>query len=208
MGSLGDVYELVDDQRQDGQVIQNRWMYRLDTPVVGNAAEFLSDTWITNVLPKIVAFQDNALTHVGVIVKNLFNDTEEHTELVSVAGTAADSVLPPFNAVGFRQIGNNASINDGAKRFGGINEGAMSEGVITNTATITALTALAVQMALGLPVGLDADAFIPVIVGSILDGTSYRLPENAGEATLSEIIGALFNIDVTSQTSRKKGRGV
>jgi hypothetical protein len=54
---------------------------------------------------------------------------------------------------------------------------------------------------------LDAEWFFPVIVGRILDGDTYRLPETLGEAVVNAIIDVLFNPDISTQTSRKYGNG-
>lgn len=207
MASIGDVLELVDEQFQEGQQMLNVYYYRLDTPVVGNACEMLVDSWIDNVLPLVLDVQSVDVVHTSVRAINLFNDTEEHTELISEAGNADSAALPSFNAVAFTLIGDNAAVRNGAKRIAGLSETTTGDGSIIDASLITALTALAVQFALGLPIGLDIDALMPVIVGRILDGGSYRLPDNAGEAVLSNVIDSLFKTQITSQVSRKFGVG-
>ena len=62
-------------------------------------------------------------------------------------------------------------------------------------------------MVAGVDIGIVANAITPVIVQRILDGGHYRLPANSGEAVYGNITDALYNVDVTSQTSRKYGRG-
>lgn len=207
MASVGDVLQLVDEQVQDSQQVLNVYFYRLDTPVVGNAAQMLVASWVDQVLPDIVDWQASDIVHTSVTAKNLFNEAEEYTELMSVPGDRDVDVFPPFNAVGFRLIGDNAAVRDGQKRFAGVPEDSAEDGVFDDAGFLAAMTALAVTLATGLPIGLDIDALMPVIVGRILSGGSYRLPTNSGEAVLSNIVDALFNIDVTSQTSRKIGRG-
>lgn len=208
MGSIGDVYQLVDEQALESQKIVNVYFYRLDTPVVGNVAEMLSTSWIANVLPDVLAIQGDALSHRSVTVRNLFNESEAYTELISeTGGYAGSDLLPTFNAVGFRLIGDNAAVRNGQKRFAGVPESAQTNSVVTYAPFLAQLATLAVTLAAGLPIGLDIDALIPVIVQRILVGSNYELPSSAGEAVLSEVIDALFNVDVTSQTSRKIGRG-
>lgn len=208
MGSVGDVYQLVDEQVCQEQRILNVYFYRLDTPVVGNAAQMLTASFIDEVLPDICAVQVSGLVHNSVKAVNLFDESEAHEEIISEAGTytSADT-MPNFNAIGIRLVGDNAAVRSGAKRYGGVSEDAATNGVLDQTAMLTALAALAVQLAAGLPIGLDVDALIPVIVQRILVGTEYTLPTTQAAAVLSEITDALFNVDVTSQTSRKKGRG-
>jgi len=207
MGSVGDVLQLTDEGEQASQQCLNVYFYRLDTPVVGNAAEMLCASWIDQVLPEIVSWQASDFVHKSVSVKNLFNPSEEFTELMSEPGERDVDVFPTFNAVGFRLIGDNAAVRDGQKRFAGVPEDSAEDGVFTDTTFLAAMVTLGTAIVAGLPIGLDIDALIPVIVQRIADGDGYRLPTNAGEAVLSEVIDSLFNIDVTSQTSRKPGRG-
>ena len=61
-----------------------------------------------------------------------------------------------------------------------------------------------------LPAGLVhgvVNTFFPVVVKRILDGLIYRLPENQGEAEYGSITDATYNPLVSSQNSRKTGRG-
>jgi len=208
MGSVGDVYEVVDHSQQEGQEVLNVYFYRLDTPVVGNAAEMAVASYIDVVLPDVLDAQSVNVVHTEVSARNLFDAGETWSELISEPGISAGDALPIFNAVAYRLIGSNSAVRDGQKRYAGLYEGAVTDGVIDDTGFLAVLATLAVTLATGLPIGLDIDALIPVIVGRILVSPgSYRLPNNAGEAVLSEIVDALFNVEVTSQTSRKIGSG-
>lgn len=208
MGSIGDVYEVVDHMLMEGQEVLNVYFYRLDTPVVGNAAEMAVASYIGQVLPDVIAIQQNDVVHMEVSARNLFNESETWSELISEPGDGADDTLPIFNAVGYRLVGSNSAVRDGQKRYAGISEDVVTDGVVDSAGMITLMTTLAATLAAGLFIGLDADALIPVIVGRILESPGvYRLPNNAGEAVLSEIVDALFNVEVTSQTSRKIGSG-
>jgi hypothetical protein len=207
VGATGDVFQLVDEQVQAGQQILNVYFYKQAATTSGNGAEQLVTSWIDQFLNNVLAFQSDDVTHLSVSAKNLFNDTEAYTELISSPGVGASNVLPTFNAVGFRLIGDNAAVRDGQKRFAGLDESAVQDGVITSSGYVTLLDGLAEALTLGLLVGLAPDVFVPVVVKRILDGTTYRLPENSGEAVLSNVLDALWNPEVTSQTSRKIGRG-
>lgn len=207
MASLGDVFQLIDEQEQYGQQVLNVYFYRLDTPVVGNAAEMLVSSFITEVLPDIRAIQTDVITHRSVSAKNLYDETEAHTELISLAGTQTGEGLPGFSAYAYRLIGDNAAVRDGQKRYAGASEQHQVGGVITSAPMLALMVALATQLATGLSIGVDTNALMPVIVGRILDGGQYRLPANSGETVLSNVIDSLFNADISSQTSRKVGRG-
>ena len=208
MGSVGDVYEVVDHSLQEGQEVLNVYFYLLETPVVGNAAEMAVASYIAEVLPDVLNVQSPNVVHTEVSARNLFNVSETWSELISEDGNNPGDALPIFNAVAYRLIGDNSAVRDGQKRYAGLYEGGVTDGVIDDPTFLPLLVALGVQLATGLPIGLDIDALIPVIVGRILVSPGvYRLPNNAGEAVLSRIVDALFNVEVTSQVSRKIGSG-
>lgn len=202
-----DVYELVDVQTHQGQEILNVYFYQNNNVLNGGAtAEDLATVFISEVIPEILDVQVTELIHTEIRVRNLYTPADAHTEAISEAGAIATDNFPTFNAVGFRLVQDNGAIRNGAKRIGGIPEDAAADGVITGAPYIAALDELGDKMADTLPI-LLADVFMPVVVGRILDGGSYRLPENAGEAVLGAILEGVFNILVTSQTSRKIGVG-
>lgn len=207
MGATNDVFQLIDVQNQEGQQILNVYYWRQDALTAGNGAEQLVTSFIDQFLPDVLAVQTVDVTHTSVSAKNLYNPSEEYTELISETGALTSAALPTFNAVGFQLVGDNASVRDGAKRIAGVTEEGQGDGTIVDATILSALTALAVTMATGLDVGLATELFSPVIVKRILDGGNYRLPTSQAEDTISKITSALFNPRVTSQTSRKFGVG-
>lgn len=188
-------------------MVENVYFYKLNAISAGNSAEQLGTAFIDQVLPEILLMQTNNVVHTGIAVKNLFDESEAYEELISEAGASAADTLPTFNAIGFRLIGDNAAVHDGSKRYAGMNETNATDGVITGTEFLDQLAIVAGILAGGLLVGVDPAFFLPVVVQRILSGGSYRLPENSGEAVISNIIDALFNVQLTSQTSRKIGKG-
>ena len=206
----GDIYELVDAQTMEGQEILNVYYYRQAAPaLVGNIPEQLADAYEGQVLADVAHIQTPQLLHRELRVKNLFNVAENHTSVISEPGTWTTSLdtEATFDAVGFRLVQDNGAVRNGAKRFGGIPEDADTNGIVTDTAFITALLAAGAALILGLDSGIVTNAFLPVIVKRILDGTIYRLPENSGEAVYGNVTDALYNANTTSQVSRKIGRG-
>jgi hypothetical protein len=148
------------------------------------------------------------VVHVSVRARNLFDDTDAHEELIAEEGAGTGDPLGTFEAYGFRETTDNAAIRAGAKRITGVPEDASTDGVITASGVLSDLDDIATQLATTLLYGLlDAGTLVPVVVGRILDGGSYRLPENIGEAIFGVIVDALFTPLVTSQVSRKVGRG-
>lgn len=118
-----------------------------------------------------------------------------------------------FSAVSFDLNGDNPAVKNGKKRFAGLNEGQQVDGVITESSTITRLGQLADALETPVTVGtvIQNNVFIHVIVKRIRSGGpgayTYRLPDNALEATLSAVIVAAFNALITTQISRKIGVG-
>lgn len=208
--AVGDVYQIVDTQIQQQQTCLNVYYYKVTSEsITDNKAADVVTAYITTVLPAVAATQDDDVTHTSVSAKNIFDDTDAHEELISVGGgLGTGEILGTFEAVGFRLIGDNASVRNGAKRYPGITESGVTDGVITQTALITALNALAAVLFADLPWGLlAAEVLIPVIVKRNKVGSEYELPTSPETAVLSHIIDALWSPVVTSQVSRKVGRG-
>lgn len=209
MAGVGDIYQIVDAQRLDNQVVLNVYFYkRLAEVLVGNPAQQVADTFEASFLPQLLPAQSTSLVHEEIRVQNLFDATDQYTKVISEAGSvAATDDATPFDAYGIRLVQDNGALRNGSKRIGGVVEDASSAGVLNDSTIIAALVTAGVGMITGLDIGLVANAIVPVIVGRINDGGNYRLPTNSGEAIVGNIIDALYNVDVTSQTSRKYGRG-
>lgn len=209
MASIGDVFEIVDQQEMIGQQALNVYFYRVRTvSVTDNDASSVATAFIEQMLPVIVAAQTTDVVHTAVKVRNLFDETDAHTELLSEAGTYGDDSQSTFNAFPFQLVGNNAAVRPGAKRIAGVDGANVTDGVVDGLTLISALEDVAVQLAAEMAWGLLSAEFLePVIVGRILDGGEYRLPTTALEAIISVITDALWNPRVTSQTSRKVGVG-
>lgn len=205
----GDIYQVIDTSTFQGQKMINVYFYRWDSVVVTGDADTLADEFIANVLPKVCAIQIAQVVHTQIDVNNLFNPSDRTTRAISEPGTGAiGSVdfLPIFNAVNFSLVQDNGAIRNGSKRYGGLVESWQTSGVITDSNVLTWLQDLADQLKDALLNGV-VDTFFPVVVGRILDGTSYRLPANAGEAVFGGITDAVFDALISSQVSRKIGTG-
>lgn len=209
MAAVGDIYQVVDQQRLQGQKVVNVYFYRRTAEVlVGNPAQQVADAFDGQVIPGIVPVQAPALTHESLIVTNLFDPSDTYTKVISEAGTwDGPDDATPFDAFGFRLVQDNGAVRNGAKRIAGLKENQQSGGVVGGGAVAAALLVAGGAMIAGLDVGIITNALLPIIVKRILDGTEYRLPTNSGEAVFGNIVDALYNVDVTSQVSRKIGRG-
>jgi len=117
----------------------------------------------------------------------------------SRSGLTDDTVPAAFNAFGFRQVVGTRLTRPGQKRFPWMAENDI-DGNELDASFIDLITPLADHFSntviLGAPVATGV--LVPVIGGTVVDG----------EPTVwQDVTGAIINQDVTSQVSRKKGRG-
>lgn len=206
--AFGDVYEVVDQQSVAGQQCLNVYYYLNNNVLNGGAtAVDLNDSFMAEMMPLIRGAQTAAVTHTGLRTRNLYNPSDVDVRSHSLAGTrAAANNEPPFIAVGFTLGSDNGALRKGAKRIAGIDDLDLNNGVITVSAALTALTALAGGMENTLAI-LLAEVFMPVIVGRIFDGGGYRLPANSAEGVLGAVTDVVYSLYPTTQNSRKIGRG-
>lgn len=204
-----DVYQVNDIQDFFGQTCMNIYFYQRNAPTGTDLnAEGLAGTFIAEVIPAITLIQADALTHVNVQVKNLFDPSDTWEQAISVPGDGTSTDLfAAFNAVGFTLNHNNGALRPGAKRYAGLVEEAATDGVIDDAGIITSLNALADALVLRLDQGLEPTAWWPVIVQRLLVGGEYVLPTSLEDAVLGFLTDAIFKALVTSQVSRKIGVG-
>jgi len=207
--AVNDVYQVVDSQELGGQRCLNVYFYQMHTPPTGyTGAAAVVDGWVTNMLPLIIPVQVEGLNHISVKATNLFDPSDAHEELISVPGTQAHDQNTNFDAYGFRMTGDNATVRSGSKRYAGVSDDGVDQGIVTDGTLLGLLNDLATGLVGDVPFGLlDAGALAPVIVKRILVGGEYTLPTSLEEAVLSFVIDALFDTFITSQVSRKVGRG-
>jgi hypothetical protein len=211
MPAVGDIFEVVDVSTLDGQEVLNVYFYKRTAEVlVGNVAQQVADTFATNVLSPICQIQTPDILHTEIRVRNLFYEPDTYVKVISEPGTntLSSNSEAAFNAIGFKLTQDNGAIRNGAKRYGGVPSTVFNDGVVTDADMIGYLVALGAELILGQPLGIVAGAIAPVIVKRILDGGSYRLPTNSGEAVTGNLTEAQYNANETSQTSRKIGNGV
>lgn len=217
--TVGDVYEIVDAQVLSGQQVLNVYYYQVTSAVefeTATVAEALATQFIEEYIPSVLILQSADIVHERVTVRNLFNISDWYTGSLSLPGTGwagAQSTLGTFNAVGYKLDGDNHAVRNGAKRISALVEDSVTDGVITDSGLTGALNDLGEAMAAPITDGLVTPlaAFIPVIVkrvAEVISGvTNYRLPASLAEAVLSIVVGGVWDAVVTSQTSRKIGRG-
>jgi hypothetical protein len=207
--AFGDIYELTDEYTLEGQTCYNVYFFRQNNLAVPTDASVLLDSFEGTILPAVVALQSDDALHTALRARNLFNEGDNAERAISVegeGGTADD--FPTFVSLGISLGQDNGAVKNGAKRIAGVPEGAAVDGVINDALYIAAVLALQTALETFLPVGL-APVWAPVIVKRIAEiGGGYRLPTNAGEAVYGTVTDAEYNPVLTSQVSRKIGRGI
>jgi hypothetical protein len=123
-------------------------------------------------------------------------------------------LLPTFNAISIALNGDNPAVKSGRKRFAGIPEDFQDDGVIVSAGAIAGLANLENNLESAVTVGtvIQDPVFQPVVIQRVRTGTpgnyQYRLPSASGEAIFSKVVVAAFNAIITSQISRKIGKGI
>lgn len=218
MTTLGDAFVLEDRQRTLSQEILNVFTYRYSTTFTTSTSysERLAVRWQEQILPLLTAIQTEDVEHTGIKVYNLFDPTDFYETSISVSGDipiGTSQALPPANAVAYRLATGTRAIKDGQKRFVGLPEEQQQNGVIEGAAYITDCNDLSDGLSAWVRDGLIIldPVFEPIVVKRVKTGTgeaaTYRMPKNASEFNYSRVANAILNLLVSTQTSRKIGRG-
>jgi hypothetical protein len=219
--AVGDIYEVTDVQVMYGQQVLNVYFYEQTVILIPgtddpNIAGILATQWYLEIMPTILAGQTADVVHTSVRSRNLFDDSEAYEFLCSnpgVYGPADADSESSFDALGIKMTSTNAAIRPAGKRIAGIIQSAALDGVITDSSYLLAAANIASTMTDNVTNGtlVPVDTWRPVVVERIAyevaGRTRYRLPNVIGEKVIGYLVSALFNAVLTSQVSRKVGRG-
>lgn len=193
---------MTDVQTLLNQVVLNVYYYRV-TSITGVAqgGYALFDTWFqANVMTPVRAIQNQALVHTGLQIRNLSNGLDYYENSFSLAGTQSESVgtvMPPNVCWTFRLVRESLATRNGYKRYAGVSEGLVANGVSALTATpannvINALKADYVEGAV-------------TIAEPVIPKRPILVP--AGNYVYASIGDAQFR-GLGTQNTRKIGRGI
>lgn len=191
--AIGDVYQLVDDQRYLGQRVLN--IYHYVNRRESSNAQGLADGFVQDVLPFITPCQSPNLEHVSVEVINLDDDTDFAQVAVNIPGNtaAAGDDMASFYALRIRLLRSSRAIRNGSKRYAGVLEGGVNSNSV-GTVLLTPLSDLA--SALTNPVtAAPTGEFDLVLYG--------KVTPNRPEPIVVDIDAAVADPFVTTQNSRK-----
>jgi len=217
--AVGDVYELVAAQLYGTSTVLNVFYYEQISIVIPadgfTIAALLAEQWDEQIGTVIRDLQNVDVVWDEVRCRNLFDSSDAGSYVVSDTGTASETEgLGPFVATAFQLFGDNPAVKNGAKRFVGVVESWQVDGILTSSPIITQGELVAEALATNVTAGdvIPSDTWAPVIVKRVRSGTAgayeYRLPESTGETVLSRIASALLSTFLSSQVSRKYGRGI
>lgn len=198
--AVGDIYEFTLRQRLLGQDVLNVFHYDVVTDLGGGVTGNDLAYWVWNQLDlQIKAIQSDSLTYVQMDCLQITGGVTIGSYVIGEAGTETGTpVNPAFFAWGFRYNRASAASRHGYKRFAGVGEGYVDEGLPTAPA-ITAATSLADQLIGNV---LDPDAsesgeLRPVILSRVLNGVPRVTP-------VAFPIASIVFTGFTTQTTRKR----
>jgi hypothetical protein len=214
--ALNDVYVVTLRQIALGQRLTNVFFYEqfaTFTPTAGTVANDLAQTFNNVVVPVLNNIQTNDVANVQIDVENLFVGTDVGQKIMSGGGASSTNTVGTFTAVGYKLAVPGKTTRAGAKRIGPVGNNFQTDGVFTDATFISAINALEPIMSQNLA-GLaptTANVFRPVVVKRIKEliagKTKYRLPNLLTEKTIQVIVETIGSLIMTTQNSRKVGRG-
>lgn len=206
---LGALLEISLSGEVFSNMVANVWQYEVTNTMVSITAEQVAEAWWNHVKTNYRAVPTS--TYTGIFRKVLVRELNAPTgaygtygiPLAERTGTrspgSSSDILPLFNAVGVRLNVGSRATRPGQKRFAGLNEDDQTSGGLT-TAVVSAVNTLMTQMIASMTLGAPAATMVlkPVVVRKDVTGTVV-----AHQAITSFSV----NTNVTSQVSRKLGRG-
>lgn len=215
---VDDLYELVCEQTFQGQKCLNVYFYRTGAIYVNTLptnAQVLVDGFVEQILPDIISAQSDQIVYNVVRARNLYDPVDSYTRALSEPGYVASSDFEStFDALAFTLQGETRAVRTGAKRQAGVPDSFVTDGVVTGELALAAAASAAEAMGKAIQVGtlLPSDVFFPTLVKRVRTGTpghyTYELPSVRGEGVWTTVINVLFDVLISSQVSRKIGRGV
>lgn len=185
------------------------WHYEVQDWAAGVTAVQLGEAWWNHVKATYRAVIPSALgaTFRSIKVLELSNPSGDYAEFdiplgeqagTRVAGVSGEA-MPPYVAVGARLVVGTRATRPGQKRYPGVYEGDNSAGVVGSAllgAVQASLTVMTASMLLGAPAATVR--LQPIVTRIVPPGviTGYQ-----------NITGYLVNQNLTTQNSRKFGRG-
>lgn len=203
MPTSGDIVEIVDRQTTNPDLALNVYHYRVESGILTISPATIAQFWWNDCKTVIKNLQTNDLLHIRVTCKNLENPADYGEYLIPVGeqpGTnSSGDTQARQAAIGITFRGETVLTRPGGKRIAGIPEAASADWGSLVPSFITAAVDYGDHMIAQLNSLTPAFVLVPVIVGFPNDDRPARV-EN-------DINGYVINPYITSQNTRKIGRG-
>lgn len=207
--TLGSLIEITNVGTILGQQTMNVWQYQVDGSAFLVEPVQIAEAWWNHVKATLRAIPGSDFTSMFLAVRitelnNPVGDFAEYAVPIGERGgtrspgAAADG-MPQFSAVGVRLTVGTRLTRPGQKRFAGLVEGDQANGVLAAgivTATNTAMAVMSAPMILGAPAATI-----------VLNPIVTRRDAAGSVVEHQPVIGWVTNPNVTTQNSRKIGRG-
>lgn len=228
MANVGDVFMFTVQGTINEQTWQNVHFYLLDDLSLslqeGEFPDLIAewvDWYVTNVFGILDSVTPPTMSWDLVKGENLF-EVSEIGAVNFAAGTVgliAGEVLAQFNSYAFTQPSGRRGMNPGSRRIPGVMEAGVGTYGALIEAYLTALNGVATsfssEVLLTYRGGLGEANLKPIIVKRVREGAgtpedpyTYRLPRNVGERTYYLANSWAARPVITTQNTRKTGRGI
>lgn len=217
---VGDIYEVEMRYNTPGSVCRAVFHYSYELtaiPFGGTLSQLLAEKFAAQKASAILAPCGVNVGVTSILARNLFDPTDFYENFATNSGsqgTSSSEYLPPFVAFGFQYSGDRRDVRQGSKRLAGVLETNSIAGYASGALT-SALDAARLAMRSPVTAGdvIPANTWFPVIVKRVKEtdptgNVIYRLPENTGETVIAHVLDVFYKMLLTSQVSRKIGRGV
>jgi len=189
------LFKLTDVQSFGNQEVMNRYFYY--NPDSDVTSESVANVWAGFVLPNVLATQSNHLSHTHIAVEELVTGSDKHVlNLSGVSGGQGGDYLNPFMAYGFSLFPKSGNFRAGGKRYAGVTEDEISDGVPTASFQIL-LDLLAADLNNDLIVNTSLETVTPVLA---------RWDGKQNLWTVTPVLQSAF-VRMTTQNSRKPYKG-
>src|SRR5688572_27838259 len=134
--SVGDVLKLVLSSTYKGIACENIWHYLVDVSNGPNESSGLIDGFQADVLLSLVDIVSDDVEYTAIAVTNLDNPVDTALEAgMAINGAVTGDSTNAFMAWGFIMTTLDPAVDDGAKRFAGVSEQSVTEGVANGSIT-------------------------------------------------------------------------
>jgi len=213
--AINDVYGVTTVSGFTGNIAEQTYFYELVSGSGSASAADLATEFRDEVVPLILDIIQTDVPLYSTRTVNLFDDADWEEYLYSTAptGTRVGQAMPPFVVAGFKSAKPTSSQAPARKRYGSLSESdVQGNGLQDVSSYFDALDALAAKLGEPMITG-TANTYNPVIVKRISYTTSggktaYRLPEGQFESITFPATNWQWTNIVTSQITRKLGRGI